>query len=184
MRSMVIPRFLFAVVGVLFGFATNALAGPPLICHAIEIGQAKSLPPINWNSSGTGGYVLKNLSRDTLAILDSNSSVLVRMETLRRATIYAHHDPEAAKELLLKLRARADHSEASGHPDALSWFDVGYLAEAYRQWMERTTQIQQRGSTATPGFDEQSGYVAKTRRWNLRRLWLRLTVPRARIGNT
>jgi hypothetical protein len=135
MRSMVIPRSLFAVVGVLFGFATNALAGPPLICHAIEIGQAKSLPPIDWNSSGTGGYVLKNLSRDTLAILDSGRSVLVRMETLRRATIYARHDPAAAKELLLKLRARADHSEAAGHPDALSWFDVGYLAEAYQQWM-------------------------------------------------
>jgi len=138
MRSMVIPHFLFAVVGVLFGFATNALAGPPLICHAIEIGQAKSLPPIDWNSSATGGYDLKSLSRDTLAILDSNSSVLVRMETLRRATIYARHDPEAAKQLLLKLRARADHSEAAGHPDALSWFDVGYLAEAYQQWIGKS----------------------------------------------
>jgi hypothetical protein len=135
MRFMAIPRFLFAVVGVLCGFATNALAGPPLICHAIEIGQAKSLPPIDWNSSGTGGYALKNLSRDTLAILDSDASVLVRMETLRRATIYARHDPATARELLLKLRARADGSEAAGHPDALSWFDVGYLAEAYQQWM-------------------------------------------------
>jgi hypothetical protein len=135
MRSMVMPRFLFAVVGVLFGFATNALAGPPLICHAIEIGQAKSLPPIDWNSNGTGGYVLKNLSRNTLAILNSNPSVLVHMETLRRAAIYARHDPDAAKDLLFKLRGRADHSEAAGHPDALSWFDLGYLAEAYQQWM-------------------------------------------------
>jgi len=134
MRSM-IPRFLFAVIGVLFGLATNALAGPPLICHAIEIGQAKSLPPIDWNASGTGGYDLKNLSRDTLAILDSNASVLVRMETLRRAAIYARHDPTAAKELLLTLRARADRSETAGHPDALSWFDAGYLVEAYQQWM-------------------------------------------------
>jgi len=137
MRSMVMPRFLFAVVGVLLGLATDALAGPPLICHSIEIGQAKSLPPIDWNSSGMGSYDVKNLSRDTLAILDSNPSVLVHMETLRRATIYARHDPAAGKELLLKLRARADHSEAAGHPDALSWFDVGYLAEAYQQWMGR-----------------------------------------------
>ncbi len=134
MRSMVIPRFLFAVVGVLFGFATNALAGPPLICHAIEIGQAKSLPPIDWNSSGTGGYDVKNLSWDTLAILDSNPSVLVHMETLRRATIYARHDPTAGKELLLKLRTRADRAEIAGHADALTWFDAGYLAEAYQQW--------------------------------------------------
>lgn len=134
MRPMVIPHFLFAVLGVLFGLATNALAGPPLICHAIEIGHAQSLPPIDWNSSGTGGYDLKNLSRDTLAILDSSPSVLVRMETLRRATIYARHDPATARELLLKLRERADRSDATGHPDALSWFDVGYLAEAYQQW--------------------------------------------------
>lgn len=137
MRSMVISRFLLAVAGVLFGFATNAVAGPPLICHAIEIGAAKSLPAIDWNSIGTGGYDLKNLTRDTVSILDSDPSVLVRMETLRRATIFARHDPAAAKELLLKLRARADRSEIAGHPDALSWFDVGYLAEAYQQWMPK-----------------------------------------------
>jgi len=135
MRPLVCPRFLFAVLGVLFGFAANALAGPPLICHAIEIGQAKSLPAVDWNANGSGGYDLKNLSRDTLAILDSDPSVLVRMETLRRATIYARHDPQAAKELFLKLRERATRSEAAGHPDALAWFDAGYLAETYQQWM-------------------------------------------------
>lgn len=135
MRSLVIPRFLLAVVGVLFGIATNALAGPPLICHAIEIGRAKSLPLLDWNSHGTGGYDLKNLSRDTLAVLDSNPAVLVRMETLRRATIYARHDPESAKELLLKLRTRADRAEIAGHADALAWFDAGYLAQAYQQWL-------------------------------------------------
>ena len=26
-------------------------------------------------------------------------------------------------------------SDAAGRPDALAWFDVGYLAEAYKQWM-------------------------------------------------
>lgn len=150
MRSRVIPRFLVAVVGVLFGVATNALAGPPLICHAIEIGQAKSLPPLDWNSSGTGGYDLKNLSRDTLAILDSNLSVLVRMETLRRATIYARHDPAAAKGLLLKLRTRADRAEIAGHADALAWFDAGYLAEAYQQWLGKNE------SNPAAGLD---GYV-------------------------
>ena len=35
---------------------------------------------------------MKNLTRDTLAILDSNTPVLVRMETLRRATIYARQN--------------------------------------------------------------------------------------------
>ena len=119
-----------------------AYAGPPLICHSIEIGQAKSLPWIshNWNLSGSENYDLKNLVPDTLAILDSNTPVLVRMETLRRATLYARKDPQIAKELLTKLHARATSAESSGHPDALAWFDAGYLAEAYKQWHGKDSQ--------------------------------------------
>jgi hypothetical protein len=57
------------------------------------------------------------------------------METLRRATIYARLNPQAAKDLITRLQARAANSDAAGRPDALAWFDVGYLAEAYKQWM-------------------------------------------------
>jgi hypothetical protein len=57
------------------------------------------------------------------------------METLRRATIYARQDPQAAKELITRLQERAANSDAAGHPEALAWFDVGYLAEAYKQWL-------------------------------------------------
>jgi len=57
------------------------------------------------------------------------------METLRRATIYARQDPKVAKELVTRLQARAANSDAAGRPDALAWFDVGYLAEAYKQWI-------------------------------------------------
>jgi hypothetical protein len=106
-----------------------------LICHPIEIGQAKSLPWVDFNHQGSTDYDLKNLSRDTLAILDSHAPVLVRMETLRRATIYARLNPQAAKDLITRLQARAANSDAAGRPDALAWFDVGYLAEAYKQWM-------------------------------------------------
>jgi hypothetical protein len=106
-------------------------AGPRLICHTIEIGQAKSLPWIshNWNLSGGETYDTENLVHDTLEILSPETPVLVRMETLRRATLYARKDPVAAKELFAKLRARATSAESSGHPDALAWFDIGYLAE-------------------------------------------------------
>jgi hypothetical protein len=124
-----------STVAVLFGFTTFAQAGPPLICHPIEIGSAKSLPWVEFNQRASNDYDLKNLGRDTLAILDSGTPVLVRMETLRRATIYARQDPQAAKELITRLQARAANSDAAGHPDALAWFDVGYLAEAYQQWM-------------------------------------------------
>jgi hypothetical protein len=129
--------FTIALVAGLLVFANKAQAGPPLICHTIEIGQAKSLPWIshNWNLSGGESYDTKNLAHDTLEILSPDTPVLVRMETLRRATLYARKDPLAAKELLAKLDARATSAESSGHPDALAWFDAGYLAETYKQWI-------------------------------------------------
>jgi hypothetical protein len=118
-------------------FPNVALAGPPLICHTIEIGDAKSLPWVShsWNLDGGENYDTRNLVRDTLEILGPNAPVLVRMETLRRATLYARKDPGAAKGLLARLQARAASAEASGHADALAWFDVGYLAETYKQWI-------------------------------------------------
>src|SRR5215469_9277499 len=134
MKAHAFLRLSISSMAVLLGFTTFAQAGPPL-SHPIEIGQAKSLPWVEFNHRGSTDYDLKNLSQDTLAILDSHTPVLVRMETLRRATIYARQNPQAAKELITRLQARAANSDAAGRPDALAWFDVGYLAEAYRQWM-------------------------------------------------
>ena len=130
-------RLFIAMVATSLLLATAAQAGPPLICHTIEIGQSKSLPWIshNWNLSGGETYDTKNLVRDTLEILAPDTPVLVRMETLRRATLYARKDPVAAKELLARLHARATSAESSGHPDALAWFDAGYLVETYKQWI-------------------------------------------------
>src|SRR6266478_4168742 len=130
-------RFAIALAAAVLRFAIVAQAGPPLICHTIEIGQAKSLPWISHNSnlSGSENYDAKYLVRATLEILAPSTPVLVRMETLRRATLYARRDPIAAKELLARLHARATSAESSGHPDALAWFDAGYLAETYKQWI-------------------------------------------------
>ncbi|HKV62244.1 MAG TPA: hypothetical protein VJO16_10045 [Candidatus Acidoferrum sp.] len=129
--------FILGWIAVVLCFATIAQAGPPLICHTFEIGQANSLPWIshNWNLSGGETYDTKNLVRDTLEILRPQTPVLVRMETLRRATLYARKDPVAAKELLAQLQARVTSTESSAHPDALAWFDMGYLAETYKQWI-------------------------------------------------
>src|SRR2546422_8717270 len=44
MNSHAFSRLAISIVAVLLGFTTFAQAGPPLICHPIEIGQAKSLP--------------------------------------------------------------------------------------------------------------------------------------------
>ena len=132
-----LTRFAVALVVALLSIASLAQAGPPLICHTIDIGQARSLPWIshNWNLSGGENYDTKNLVWDTLEILAPDTPVLVRMETLRRATLYSRKDPIAAKELFTRLQARATAAESSGHPDALAWFDVGYLAETYKQWI-------------------------------------------------
>ncbi|HEX9110795.1 MAG TPA: hypothetical protein VF845_04915 [Terriglobales bacterium] len=135
MNSPVFTRLAISIVAILLGLTTSAHAGPPLICHAIEIGQAKSLPWVDWTQKGSGGYDVKNLTRDTLAILDASAPVLVRMETLRRATLYARQDPQIANELLTRLHAQAANSDAAGHTEALAWFDVGYLAETYKEWM-------------------------------------------------
>jgi len=131
-----IQRFTAALFCALFLFATSALAGPPLICHAFDIGNAKSLPWIShdWNLTGSESYDTRNLAADTIAILNDDPTVLVHMETLRRATLFARKDSTTAKQLLIRLVARAE-SSANSPAAALASFDLGYLAETYKQWL-------------------------------------------------
>ena len=137
---MKLKTFLYAValVATLF-FATSALAGPPLICHAFDIGDAKSLPWIShsWTLSGTESYDTRNLAADTLSILGNDSTVLVHMETLRRAALYAQNDEPSAKQLLLKLVARAN--SATSATAAMANFDAGYFAATLDQlhWIKK-----------------------------------------------
>jgi hypothetical protein len=136
-RSCSIFRTALAALVALCIAASPAWAGPPLICHAFDIGNAKSLPWVShdWNLNGSENYDVSELSKDTIAILDSSRTTLVHMETLRRATLYARNNAEAAKQLLLMLTARAEASERAAKPDALAIFDAGYLAETYKQWL-------------------------------------------------
>lgn len=122
--------------------ASPAWAGPPLICHAFDIGNAKSLPWVShdWNLTGGESYDTGELSKDTVALLDASRVTLVHMETLRRAALYARKDASAAKQLLLTLTARAEAAERSAQPDALAIFDAGYLTEAYKQWLGEGAQ--------------------------------------------
>ena len=111
-----------------------AQAGPPLICFPMSIGEARSLA---WGS-GSGwntprpDYDRARLAEDTLALLGPETPVLVRMETLRRAAIYASSDSAAAKRLFDALRGRVAHA-SGGKADPLAQFDLGYAVEAYRQ---------------------------------------------------
>jgi hypothetical protein len=111
--------------------ANVALAGPPLLCHPFDIGTAKSL---TWdNSHGWQGRVgaanMKTLVADTEALLTPDTPVIVRMETLRRAALYASTDTQVATELVTRMQARA----SSAKKGALETFDAGYLIETFRQ---------------------------------------------------
>jgi len=119
-----------ALASALFA-ARPALAGPPLLCFPFDIGTARSLPmgAGNWHATDPA-YNVAHLVDDTLALLSPQTPVLVRMETLRRATIYASTDAAVADALLQALQARAAKPTADA---PLAVFDFGYLVETYRQ---------------------------------------------------
>jgi hypothetical protein len=142
----------FAVIaGALLVIAAPALAGPPLICHSIDIGTAQSLPwtSSGWNLSGQETYNVDHLVQDTLSLLVPGTPVLVRMETLRRATLYAQQRTPIAKELLFRLEARTRENPK----DALAAFDFGYLVECYRQasWLHQHTDWLKASGDVTSG---------------------------------
>src|SRR5262249_21279856 len=108
-----------------------ALAGPPLVCFPFDIGPATSLP---WNSTDRdykgmrADYDVSHLTSDTVALLTPSTPILVRMETLRRAALYATKDDHVAHGLVdaLVFRAKKSANAASGEA-ALAEFDAGYL---------------------------------------------------------
>ena len=130
-------RSLFVTLLVIAGVAAArpAVAGPPLLCHPFEIGSAVSLP---WGSGsswfdGSPSYRLSGLVADTEALLGPDTPVVVRMETLRRASIYASRDPKIAADLMNRLTDKANSAKAAGRPDALALMDAAYVTEALRQ---------------------------------------------------
>ena len=126
------PLMIATLASAALALARPALAGPPLLCFPFEIGAAKSLPMGNgaWHSIDTK-YDVGRLVDDTLAILTPDAAVTVRMETIRRATIYASKHPKIANALLTALQRRAEHPDPK--TAALAVFDFGYLVETYRE---------------------------------------------------
>jgi hypothetical protein len=132
---------------VLITTATPVLAGPPLICHPFDIGTAKSLP-FGDTSEGWRGwqatlpsYDRAKLVDDTLALLAPSTPIIVRMETLRRASAYAVEDGARATALLRALQARAPKGAPANRGEALALFDAGYLVETYRQLGDRGVAV-------------------------------------------
>jgi hypothetical protein len=127
-----------------FGLLTPLLqAGTPLICHPYQIGSAASLPGGDLKGVDPT-YDRSRLTEDTLALLKAETPILVRMETLRRAAIYASgnlrawngarytsDDRKCAAKLIDQLRERTQHT--SDEHRALALFDLGFFAETVRQ---------------------------------------------------
>jgi hypothetical protein len=128
-------RFSLLLTLTALGTMFVAQAGPPLICHPFQIGDSKSLPwggGSGWDNPDSS-YNVKNLANDTLAILDHASTVLVRMETLRRAAVYGYRDAGAAQDLLTRLAQRESAAEKSTKPNATAFFDYGYFLASLKQ---------------------------------------------------
>lgn len=126
-----------------------AQAGAPLTCFPMQT-DAPSLP---WGAGGgwnqpRADYDRGRLATDSVALLGPQVRVLERMETLRRAAIYAAADSAAAARLFAALRARAGDPE-SPNAEALFVFDLGYAAAAFRQ---------ARGARDSAGVPDEDGY--------------------------
>jgi len=133
-------EFVSAAVAVLavVGLAVPATAGPPLLCHPFDIGGAASLP---WDGSrafwqGRADYPVANLVSDADSLITPTTPVIVRMETLRRAAIYASADANTAGRLYSMFETRMRQSGSRGAPNPLAAFDLAYLTETYRQIAE------------------------------------------------
>ncbi len=114
-------------------FAGPALAGPPLLCHPFDTAGA---PTLEWAGKGwnqaQGDYDLGQLSDRTEALLSAQTPVIARMETLRRAAIYASRDGDALRQLSDRLQARMKAAEGRDAM-ALALFDAGYFLETIQE---------------------------------------------------
>lgn len=124
--------------------STAVFAGPPLICHPYTIGSAKTLPGGQHWLGIDKTYNRQSLVADTLALLTPETPILVRMETLRRAAIYAtsemrgwdkgaytDEDRKFSRDLVSALRERTKNPDPKMR--ALALFDAGFFAETLRQ---------------------------------------------------
>lgn len=139
--------FAAVIIACLISFPQTTIAGPPLLCHPMEIGGARSLP---WSGTAwravQADYDASRLVADTVSLIGPDVPVIVRMETLRRATIYSMwsridrevgfniKDAKIADELLARLKEREQAAHGKGGTgEGLALFDLGYLAETYKQ---------------------------------------------------
>lgn len=112
--------------------AAPAALGPPAVCHQIEIGDAPSLP---WGAGtkASPDYDPSRLVADTAKLLLSEKDLVVRMETLRRAAIYASKDRALAWELVGRTALATYDATLGAGSEAVRCFDLGFLIAVFDQ---------------------------------------------------
>lgn len=125
-------RVAFVLSGLLFaGAAQNSWGlGPPIVCHPISIGDAKTLPDEGEKALRKGDALVSA----TVEILTREKSVLVRMETIRRAVRQASGDRALAWRLVTELAARTLVLDEHGQVSADALLDAGFLAAGLEQY--------------------------------------------------
>lgn len=159
-------RRVAAIVVVCAAIARPAVAGPPLVVHPYNIGEAQSLP---WSGrEGRTDYDRSRVVDDTIEILKASPSVIVHAETLRRAVIYARQDTERLSLLISKLTERAAATEQSPRPDPLVLLDLGYVIEAVREMDLLNDMAFARAPNASQLVAGKDGYVFAVKAVSLR----------------
>jgi hypothetical protein len=101
--------------------------GGPLMCQELDIGEARSLP-----RPGGKDYDAQRLVADVAELQKTETDLIVRMETLRRAVLHAEGDRALAWELLGRAGLAVAEQAASGGQESIAWLDLGYLAACLR----------------------------------------------------
>lgn len=123
------PSLLFCfALSLLYWVANTAWAGPPLLCHPFQVQGQPSLPwGAGWNQPRSD-FDVSQLGARTEALLGADTPVIARMETLRRAAIYASADAQALADLSNRLEARVA-AATTAQARVLALFDAGYFDE-------------------------------------------------------
>jgi len=121
--------------GAALGAFAPSFSGPPLICIEYECDASEQLPMGDGPLQPRQGYDRDRLVPDAIRHLDGATHVIERMETIRRAAIYANRSKDASGQLMSRLAWRALDAESTGdrraYADAL--FDAGFFAATIEQ---------------------------------------------------
>jgi hypothetical protein len=125
--------------------AVSLLLGLTFDARPLEAGRATALifpfdiadaPSLPWSGGACCGrpdYDVTRLVSDTEALLIPTTPIVVRLETLRRAVIYASSDRRLAAELLTRFTQRMRPEARGATPAAIVVLDAAFVIEAIRQ---------------------------------------------------